>query len=312
MTVLVILINALGLGLVLVVLRDVFHQLFHPGGSGHLSDILMHAVWRAFRALSRKRKDRLTLAGPTALITIILSWVSLMVVGWALIYWPYLPESFLFSTGLNPATHGGFLDALYVSFVTLVTLGYGDITPTENLLRVLAPLQALIGFGLLTASLTWVLSIYPALSRSRSLAQEIFLLHGAEQERSRRVTEMEADFVENVFQGLVSQLVSVRNDMLQFEITYFFHASDERTGISAMLPYLLRLAKDGQDEKHPDEVRIESRMLQGAIDNLATTIATRFLGLASDSTEKIVDAYARDHFRKPLDDAGKESDAASR
>ncbi len=180
MTVLVVLMNALGLGLVFVALRDVFHQLFHPSGNGHLSDELLGATWSIFRRFAGGRQERLSLAGPTALIAIILSWAVLMTVGWALIYWPYLPENFLFSTGLNPALNGGFVDALYVSFVTLVTLGYGDITPTENVLRVMAPLEALIGFGLLTASITWVLSIYPALSRSRSLAQEISLIHDAE------------------------------------------------------------------------------------------------------------------------------------
>jgi hypothetical protein len=55
--VLALLVNALGLGLVLVVLREVFHQLFHPSGSGHLSDALTRAVWRLFRALSRKKRS---------------------------------------------------------------------------------------------------------------------------------------------------------------------------------------------------------------------------------------------------------------
>ncbi len=214
MTIAAILINTLGLGLILAVLRDVFHQLFHPGGYGHLSDMLMRGVWRVFQALSRKRPERLTLAGPTALIIVILSWVTLMTVGWTLVYRPYMPENFLFSTGLNPALHGGFVDALYVSFVTLATLGYGDITPTENLLRMLAPLQALIGFGLLTASITWVLSIYPALSRSRSLAQEISLIHDAELIEGKSVTEMKSGFVEPLFQSLASQLVAVRNDLM--------------------------------------------------------------------------------------------------
>lgn len=299
MTILVILLNVIGLGLVLAVLRDVFHQLFHPGGSGHMSDHLMQAVWRAFRTISRKRQERLALAGPTALIMVILSWVALMAVGWALVYWPYMPENFLFSTGLNPALHGDFLDALYLSFVTLVTLGYGDITPTENLLRMMAPLQALIGFGLLTASITWVLSIYPALSRSRSLAQEISLIHDAEMVERISVTEMGAGSVESLFQSLASQLVAVRNDLMQFSITYYFHSSDDRSGISTTLPYLANLAEEGRNSDLM-EVRMSANMLSGAVENLANTIASSFLRQDSSSTEKNLEAFARDHLRKPL------------
>lgn len=305
-----ILINALGLVVAMAVLRDVFHQLFHPGGTGHLSDALMWTVWRAFRAISRKKEERLTFAGPTALIVIIASWVALMVVGWALIYWPHLPESFLLSTGLDPDLQGGFPDALYVSFVTLTTLGYGDVTPTNDLLRILAPVEALIGFGLLTASITWVLSIYPALSRSRSLAQEIALLHDAEAEAATDVTRLEADFVERTLQDLVSKLVSVRNDLMQFEITYFFHGSAHRSGLSMMLPYLLRLAERGQREGHPEEVRMSARMLHGAVDELATTVATRFLGMTPASTEEAIEAYARDHLRTPLESARVDSDGS--
>jgi hypothetical protein len=65
--------------------------------------------------------------------------------------------------------------------VTLATLGYGDIVPTSDLLRVLVPLEALVGFALLTAALSWVISVYPALSRRRSLARGATLLKGSEQ-----------------------------------------------------------------------------------------------------------------------------------
>jgi hypothetical protein len=36
-----------------------------------------------------------------------------------------------------------YLDALYLSVVTLATLGYGDIAPTDSLLRLLAPHRAM-------------------------------------------------------------------------------------------------------------------------------------------------------------------------
>ncbi len=44
-----------------------------------------------------------------------------------------------------PSANGGDYDWLYFSFVTLTTLGYGDITPIARSARALAMLEALIG-----------------------------------------------------------------------------------------------------------------------------------------------------------------------
>lgn len=292
--------NALGLGLVFVALRDIFHQLFHPGGSGHLSDSLMRSIWWMFRRLAARSPGTLGLAAPTALVAIITSWGTLLAVGWALVYWPYMPEDFLYSTGLSPAANDGFIDALYLSLMTLTTLGYGDIVPTDGVLRVLTPIQALIGFGLLTASVTWVLSIYPALSRRRSLAQEIFLLHAAASKGEKDVSQLEASTVEQLFRSLASRLASVRNDLLQFRITYYFHGTDEHSALAAGLPYLHHLSKQGRGEALPEEVHLGSNMLGAAVDDFASTLASRFLLLGNATTQEVLKAYARDHHREIL------------
>lgn len=96
----------------------------------------------------------LSLAGPSTLVAVIAGWVVLLWAGWALVYWPRLPEQFSFSPGIDPRIRGGFVDALYLSLMTMTTLGYGDVTPSTGWMRILATLQALTGFGLLTASVT--------------------------------------------------------------------------------------------------------------------------------------------------------------
>jgi hypothetical protein len=51
------------------------------------------------------------------------------------------PKSF--AAANEPA--GGTPDLMYFSFVTLATLGYGDITPRTNGVRSLAVIEALVG-----------------------------------------------------------------------------------------------------------------------------------------------------------------------
>ena len=71
---------------------------------------------------------------------------------------------------------GGLDDALYLSMVNLTSLGYGDIVPTGELLRFVGPIETLIGLGLLTAGISWILLLYRVLSEARSLSHEISLL----------------------------------------------------------------------------------------------------------------------------------------
>jgi voltage-gated potassium channel len=55
----------------------------------------------------------------------------------------YVPGSFNGLSSATGATHSQ--DLIYYSFVTLSTLGYGDITPASPLARVLAYLTAVLG-----------------------------------------------------------------------------------------------------------------------------------------------------------------------
>lgn len=197
----------LGTVLIVATLRDVFHELFHPSGTGGMSGMLMKAIWQLFRRLARRYPSVLTLAGPNNPAHHYRELVLVLTVGWALVYWPRLPEEFLFAPGLDPSDEGSFVDVLYLSLLTLTTLGYGNITPMTDWLRVISPLETLIGFGLLTVGVTRVLLIYPALTRRRSLAQQIASIQDAESETGISVMQADATAAEQTLNALTSQLI---------------------------------------------------------------------------------------------------------
>jgi hypothetical protein len=292
-----------GVACIMIALRDGFDVLFHAGGRLALNRVLMRGSWRLFHGLARRRPRAVGLAGPFALLAILVSWALLLVFGWALLMWPQLPHGFRYASELGPAAQQhDFVDALYVSLVTLGTIGYGDISPSSDVLRVLVPLEAVVGFGLLTAAISWLLSVYPALSRRRSLAYEVTLLSRAlatDDDLLRR----EADAGERVYSELLSRLVAVERDLLTIPIAYYFSEHDDRFSLPIVMPWLLWLADAGLADDAPPAVRLRAQMLRAAIDDFARTTAERFHGAESSSTRRLLAGYARDHLRAPHEPA---------
>lgn len=295
------LVSLFGVALIVAGLRDIFQQLFRPSGGGVLSRSLMRLVWRGFRRSAAHRPVVLELAGPFTLLAVIATWSLLVWVGWALLYWPRLPEEFVLQAGLASSSQGDFLDALYLSLVTLTTLGYGDIVPTSDPLRMLAPLEGLVGFALLTAALSWVLSLYPALSRRRSLAREATLIEESEREVGEVLERVGAEEAARVLGELAERVVVVGGDLVQFPVTYYFYTSEERSSLPLVMPYLLHLAERAGGERFHPRVRLRAGMLRGAIGDLSDRIGSKaFLNLPDASAEEVFKAYAHDHLHGHL------------
>jgi hypothetical protein len=285
--------TALGAAMIGLAGRDVFDALFHPEGRGTFARLISRAVWWLFR-LPGPRPRLFPLAGPVALISVIAIWAALLVVGWALIYWPHLPQGFSFNQSTAPS--GNFVEALHISLVTLTTLGFGDVTPHAAGLRLVVPLEGLLGFGLLSASISWLLLIYPVLSRRRSLAYEITLLRESEGVPGGSVERLEPEALERLYTELTSRLVAVERDLVSFPISYYFAEEDARFSLAASAPYLLELV-DHAASREQAGVRLRAALLRQAIDDLATTAAARFHRDRGDTTEEVLRAYTRDHLR---------------
>lgn len=289
-----VLFTLLGMVLIALVLRDIFHTLFHPSGIGTLSSWGVGYLWRAVRSVSRHRGRFLPLAGPLAMVSIIAIWALVLTIGWACIYWPHLSEGFLLSPGLEPDENDKFLDAIYVSLVTLSTLGYGEMTPNIPWLRIIGPLEALVGFALITASISWILSVYPVLSRRRQLAREIVLLRGEGSHPLPGIAHDAPVALEGILLSMAEQVIAVCGDLEQFPITYYFHPSNRDSALPLALPQIVAIARWGE-EYGSGPVRLQSRLMLGAIHDLATYLAERFLNLEDGDLDAVLAAYSADH-----------------
>lgn len=282
-----------GILLVLITLFDILRTLFDPEAQGLLTDAVCWAVWGSLKALPG---PMIRYSGPVAYGAVLATWTLLLLTAWALLFLAHLPQDFTFAGGIDPDERSGFGTAFYISLMTLSTLGYGDISPTSTLMRVVGTSESLVGFLLLSAAITWILMIYQDLETRRSLAHSTTLLMDALDREHVVLADLKPDSAERVLSDVTTQILTVTGSLSQFPITYFFRISDERQSLAVMSLFLLEMSEDLQHEQLPVEVRVRARMLSRALDHLAQVLAGKFVLVDPEArTRDVLRAYARDH-----------------
>jgi hypothetical protein len=287
---------AAGVAVILAAARDIFLTVLTSTGRGPISRWLMNAVWRGMGPVVRRWSRWREVIGPLIFIGVFGVWSTMIVTGWALIYWPFLPDEFLvdFGVDLQRDSPGNFVTALYLSMVVLVTLGFGDIVPTDPWLRLFVPFEGLLGFALITAAISWFLSIAPAMSRRRRLAHQIELVREA------------GEFVEVgwgaestalLLDSFARQLIDIRSDQVQFPIIYYFRDADPRAELVLNLDYLIDLAEWArvEYEEAGGAVDLHQRMLRRALDDYVLTAVTQFVDPSIDDPKRALEVLVADH-----------------
>ena len=218
-----------GLGLVVVALLDVFFTVLHYDDFGFLSNRLHRGIWGALRRLTAPmprnlRNFVLSLGGPLMIPATILLWIGLVTVGFALIYYAGMgEENFAFDYDVDQS----FGRMLYLSGVTVATLGYGDITPISPLYELMALSESLIGFGLLSLSISYVLGTYRILNELTILASDLY--HQAEDPTDPKSTLI-SHFPEGHPKNLDPHLMSLYRGMIayaeglrRYPVVYYFY-----------------------------------------------------------------------------------------
>lgn len=241
-----ILLTMLGAGLVLLVAYDVYATILHARArSGPIGESLNRIVWRtarivAFRLPRQRRHRMLNVVGPLLLPALIIIYLLLLVSGFALIYYPRMPEQFAVAAEArsNPA-----VAALYFSGITLTTVGYGDIAPHTTLMRFVALVEAASGFALISLAVTYLITVYSALERKRAVALSFY--HQAE-EGADVAGFIAHHFVMGRFYGLEATLRWATRDIqglleshVEHPVIHYFHPVEVYKSLPRMLFLLL-------------------------------------------------------------------------
>jgi len=290
----------LGLLLVSIALHDMFHTLFHPSGRGAIAEFISFRTWRLWRYLFAGRHSLLSVAGPIAFVATVFAWGVMIVAGFALIYRPFLISLFVMAPGLEIRAHDTFFDAVNISLGSLITVG-GDFNTNSRWLRFAMGAEAVLGFVVLTASLSWILSIYPILEYRRSAAHRLSLLYHAYRVERAGISSTPEQETKELVIALAVDMTKIRNDLAQFPITYYFHEHDAASAFPAALPLAMDVASRATGPEVAETVRIAGIVLQGAIHDLLSVIGRWFLNMPDElDDEKLMRALADDHFREEL------------
>lgn len=285
-----------GVALIALGLNEVFHSLLHPTGRGRFSHLAASTTWQLSSRLGRRGR---TVAGPLAAVAVVTVWAAFQIAGWALVYLPFVPDGFAYSPEIVHEGYPAIVEAFYFSVVSMSTLGLGDVYPVDPWLRLFAPLQALIGFALLTAAVAWFLELYPGLGRRRALALRIALIQQAD--TAGHLLNMESATSSGLLDSITADLAQARVDLWQNAESYYFTEHEPEASLAAQLPYgmhLARLARRSSDRT----VRNSGQMLEEAIDDFASVLRDRFIESGDDAgtdTDAILREYARQHRQRP-------------
>jgi hypothetical protein len=167
----------LGLFLIGLALLDVFLTVLHIQVESPISNEVNRRFWRVVVFVSRRlpehtRDSVLGWGAPLMIGGIVVFWAALYILGFALLYVPFIQHDAVFTrTDIGPRSPFG--DALYFSAISFLTTGYGDILPIHPIARSLAVLQGGLGLFTLSLSVTYLLSVFPLISRKVSLAETL-------------------------------------------------------------------------------------------------------------------------------------------
>jgi hypothetical protein len=252
--------TAAGAVLLSLIIFDIYATVLHSSARyGPIGESLNRSVWRVTRAaafrLSRANRHRLlNMVGPLLLPLLIAAYVVLLVLAFALVYYPHVPGGFTYGVE-HPEP--GWVDALYFSGVTLTTVGYGDVVPRVTPLRIVALFEASSGLIVITLAITYILTVYTALGRKRAVAVSLYHQAGEGADVAGFIAH---HFVEGRFYGLRDALRTVTRDLQELHeshidhpVIHYFHPVEVYKGTPRVLFLLLetcaviRAALDRED-----------------------------------------------------------------
>ncbi len=149
--------------------------------------------------------------------------------GFALVYLPFVERLAYSAPGFGSR---GITEALYLSAVTLTTVGFGDVVAPTDALRLVTVLESASGLAAFTAAITYVISVYPLVSSIRGTALRLSDLEASTPEGATRVLLVGG---EPELADVHRALIETHENLRRFPVLYYFHAPTLAESVDTLL-----------------------------------------------------------------------------
>lgn len=160
-------------GLVITALatHDVLFTTFAPNGASHISGRVTSITWKTIHFISVKagRRSILNGAGIVIICTILLSWVTMIWIGNALIF-SADPQAVVHSSTRAAAS---YTDRIYYAGYVLSTLGIGDFKAGSSGWQIYTAIVSFYGLMLITIAISYMVPVISAVTDRRTLSIQI-------------------------------------------------------------------------------------------------------------------------------------------
>lgn len=229
--------SLVGLAIVGLVIADVgITVLAVSSGPGPVTRVVSRSGWWLFRGLHHRLRmhSLLRAAGPVIVITIVLTWLVLMIVGWGLVFGQ---EGSLLEQGgeaLQPA-----FGRIHYSAALILGRGTSGFTAGSWVWRFAEQLAALTGVAFVGITVAYILPIINAVVHKRQVAATISALGRdpsdvlARAWNGRDFGDLDLHLI-----ALTPEIALVAQRHLAYPVVAYFHSDDRTTALAPSLTVL--------------------------------------------------------------------------
>src|SRR5216683_4883257 len=276
----------LGAVIILSILLDAFETIVLPRRvqrGFRLTALFYRNTWRPWARAAQyirkptRRENFLGYFGPLSLIVLLGFWAIGLIGGFALVQ--YGLGEHLQSAGEKIT----LWTLLYHSGETFFTLGYGDITPNNTAARVLAVMEAGMGFAFLGVVIGYLPVIYNSFAARET---EISLLDAragsppsAAEFLSRLGCCPEQTVLDEIFRDWERWCADLLSSHISYPVLVFFRSQHgNQSWLSALTAMLdvTSLIMIGVDGIHPDQAKLTFAMARHAVVDLAQVVDAQY------------------------------------
>lgn len=269
-----------------IVLVDIFLTVLDANGLSLISSRLYRAFWWTWRTFARilppiVRHQVLALGAPMMIPAMIAVWLCGIVLAFTLIFYGGLePREFFAGGGSQPS----LASALRLSVVTLSTIGFVEISPSNMPYALTVAAEAILGNLILTIVITYFLSVHAAVLAYNRFATQL---------RARMPDEADAGpaIALHVARGdpagldqwlttLTEGVVNLHESLRRYPILYYFRALDLGRGYPSTITSLAGLVtglNHGLPRDHPLRMAPGLSALSATLDSMVEDLGRRYV-----------------------------------